>query len=77
VDTGALDLSGASDGQDLELIWTERGGPRVKPPKDEAGYGSGLIKRSVAGQLRGTINYDWAPEGVIITLRTNGGRLAT
>jgi two-component sensor histidine kinase len=77
VDTGALDLSGTSDGQDLELIWTERGGPRVKPPKDEAGYGSGLVKRSVAGQLRGTINYDWAPEGVIITLRINGERLAT
>ena len=76
-DTGVLDLSGASDGQDLELVWTERGGPRVEPPKDEVGYGSRLVKRSVSGQLRGTINYDWASEGVTVTLRLNGERLAT
>jgi two-component sensor histidine kinase len=75
VDTGMLDLSGSSDGQDLELVWTERGGPRVHPPKDEAGYGSRLVKGSVSGHLRGTINYDWDPEGVTVTLKINGERL--
>ena len=75
VETGTLDLSGSSVGEDLELIWTERGGPRVEPPGDVNGYGSRLIKMSVAG-LRGTIAYDWSSEGVIIALRLNGQRLA-
>jgi len=76
-DTGVLDVSGSSDGQVLEIVWTERGGPRVEPPNDKAGYGSRLVKMSVSGQLRGTIDYDWAPEGVTVTLRINGARLAT
>ena len=32
-------------------------------------------KASVSGQLRGTIAYDWDPEGVTVTLKLNGGRL--
>lgn len=77
VDTGALDVSGSSDGEDLELVWMERGGPRVEPPKDVVGYGSRLVKRSITGQLRGTIAYDWDPEGVTVTIKINGERLAT
>lgn len=76
-DSGTLDLSGSSDGTDLELVWMERGGPRVEPPKDAAGYGSRLVNRSVSGRLGGTITYDWTAEGVTIVLRLNGERLAT
>jgi two-component sensor histidine kinase len=76
-DTGTLDLSGSSIDQDLELVWTERGGPRTKPPDGADGYGSRLINRSVSGQLGGSIVYDWSEDGVIITLRLSGKRLAT
>lgn len=76
-EAGMLDLSGTSDGNSVELVWTERGGPEVKPPKVEVGYGSRLVNRSVSGQLGGTIDYDWNSEGVTITLRINGERLAT
>jgi len=75
-ETGTLDLSGSSDGQGLELVWTERGGPSVEPPKDEAGYGGRLVNRSVSGHLGGTIQYDWNEEGVSIVLKLNGERLA-
>lgn len=74
--TGTLDLSGASIGEDLELVWMERGGPQVEPPDGANGYGSRLVNRSVSGQLGGTIAYDWSDAGVIITLRLNGKRLA-
>lgn len=77
VDTGSLDLSGTSIEQDLELVWTERGGPSVQPPDQGDGFGGRLVNRTVSGQLGGTIAYDWAPDGVIITLRLNGRRLAS
>jgi two-component sensor histidine kinase len=75
-DTGTLDLSGSSDGQDLELNWTERGGPVIEQPTDRTGYGSRLVNRSVSSQLGGTITYDWSTEGVNINLKLNGERLA-
>jgi two-component sensor histidine kinase len=61
-DTGTLDVSGSTTGSDLELVWVERGGPRVQPPAAADGYGSKLIQRSVSGHLGGTIDYQWSPE---------------
>jgi two-component sensor histidine kinase len=75
-ETGVLDLSGTSDGNNLELVWRERGGPEVEAPLEGAGYGSRLVTRSVSGPLGGTIDYEWDPEGVTITLKLNGERLA-
>jgi hypothetical protein len=74
VDTGTLYVSGLSI--DLELVWTERGGPGVKPLGGEGSFGSRLVNRSVLGQLGGTIAYDWSSDGVLITLKLNGKRLA-
>lgn len=71
-ETGTLDLSGSSVGEDLELVWMERGGPPVEPPNGANGYGSSLVKGSVSGQLGGSITYDWSDAGVTITLRLNG-----
>lgn len=76
VDTGILDLSGVNEGDDLVLAWTERGGPEVEPPAGTEGYGSKLVRRSIAGQLGGSIKYDWSPQGVVVELRLNAGRLA-
>ena len=75
-DTGILDLSGSSDDQDVELVWTERGGPPVEPPNGADGYGSKLVKRSVSGYLGGTITYNWSEAGVIVVLNLKGDRLA-
>jgi two-component sensor histidine kinase len=76
VDTGILDLSGSTDGDDLVLVWTERGGPQVEPPNGAEGYGSKLVRRSVAGQLGGSIDYDWSAMGVIVVLKLSTARLA-
>lgn len=76
VDTGILDLSGVNEGDDLVLAWTERGGPEVEPPAGAEGYGSKLVRRSIAGQLGGSIRYDWSPQGVVVELRLNARRLA-
>lgn len=63
VDTGILDLSGSMDGDDLMLVWTERGGPQVERPDGAEGYGSKLVRRSIARQLGGSIDYDWSAKG--------------
>lgn len=77
VDTGILDLSGSMDGDDLMLVWTERGGPHVERPDGAEGYGSKLGRRSIARQLGGSIDYDWSANGVIVVLRLKAERLAT
>ncbi len=73
---GTLNLTCADDGADIVLLWTERGGPPVTPPSRQDGFGSALVNRSIAGQLRGSIAYDWCIEGVIITLRMTRERLS-
>ncbi len=64
--TGRLQLTWevvpAEDGpSQLRVQWKETGGPPVQPPKRQ-GFGSRLIRRSVEGELDGTIvlNFDQA-----------------
>jgi two-component sensor histidine kinase len=74
--TGTLDISSATEGNDIVLTWLERGGPSVATPDAPAGFGSHLVKRSVAGQLGGAIDYNWSEGGLIVTLRMKRTRLA-
>jgi two-component sensor histidine kinase len=69
-DTGTLDVSGATDGEYVTIVWTERGGPDVEPPNGAEGYGSQLVTRSIRG-LGGTIGYDWSEDGVVVVLKIN------
>ncbi len=55
-DEGTLDLSGSLEGEDLSIVWMERGGPTIDIPAAPSGYGSRLVDRSVEGQLGGSIN---------------------
>jgi two-component sensor histidine kinase len=75
--TGTLDVSSATDGDDICLTWLERGGPAVEAPEKPAGFGSKLVERSVSGPLGGSIDYDWSEAGLIVTLRMNRARLAS
>ncbi len=77
VPTGTLDLSSASDGDLVILTWLERGGPPVVAPEAKEGFGSKLVRRSVEGQLGGSIAYDWSPSGLIVTLKMRRDRLST
>jgi two-component sensor histidine kinase len=76
VETGTLDVSCTLDGNEVVLAWTERGGPEVVEPTGPAGFGSRLLNRSVAGQLGGSLAYDWSAGGVVVTLRLDKSRLS-
>jgi PAS domain S-box-containing protein len=61
---GKVDLkwSQESDSQ-LRLQWTEEGGPRVQAPTRK-GFGSRIIQQMIT-QLKGTVHFDWRPEGLV------------
>ena len=74
--TGTLDVSCTAHDDEVVVIWTERGGPPVVAPIGAGGFGSQLIRRGITGQLRGSIDCDWAKDGVVITVRMDKQRLA-
>lgn len=76
VDTGHLDVSCSAQDEAVTIVWTESGGPQVVTPEGVRGYGSKLIERSVTGHLRGSISYNWASDGVVITLKVDPDRLS-
>lgn len=51
----------------LHMVWREHGGPMVVKPT-RRGFGSRLIEQGLAMQLGGTVEVDYAPEGVICTV---------
>ena len=75
-EAGTLDLSCSMADDDLILAWTERGGPLVTTPTDAPGYGSKLVLRTMTRQFGGSIDYDWNPEGLVVTLRMGKARLS-
>lgn len=75
--SGTLDISSHTNDDDIILTWLERGGPPVTAPNRAEGFGSKLVRRSVAGQLGGSIDYDWSEGGLIVTLRMNRNHLSS
>jgi PAS domain S-box-containing protein len=51
----------------LHLSWTELGGPPVSPPAT-TGFGSRLLTRSLAAELRGVVKMDFQATGVVCTI---------
>ena len=66
---GRIDIAVAetADG-DLDIVWRESGGPAVQTPT-RRGFGSRLLERGIAAELRGEVKLDFAPAGLICTIR--------
>ena len=73
--SGLLDVACTVADDELVMVWTERGGPAVTPPNDALGFGSRLLDRIVTRKLRGSIEYQWNPEGLIATVRVQVAKL--
>ena len=74
--SGTLDVSCNANDDDVVVMWTERGGPSVIAPVKFKASEVKLVQRSMAAQLGGSIAFNWAEEGVVVTLRMNKHRLA-
>ncbi|QCB42613.1 histidine kinase [Sphingomonas sp. PAMC26645] len=73
---GRLNLThSAEEEAAFVLRWIETGGPAIVGAPTTGGFGSKLIVRTVKADLGGSIDFDWAPGGVIITLTIDPERL--
>jgi PAS domain S-box-containing protein len=57
------------------LIWQERGGPAVTGPPDKLGFGSTLARRTIAGEIGGTVEPSWDAAGLTIRIEAPLARL--
>ena len=51
----------------MRLVWAEKGGPPVQAPARK-GFGSRLIERGIAAELRGSVQLAFEPGGVVCTI---------
>ena len=63
-DTGQVSVRWAIEGDTLTFTWREEGGPAVAP-LSRTGFGTKLIKRTLAAELRGKAELEFEPGGVV------------
>ena len=66
---GKLVLTWSVQNDALQFEWRETGGPPVVTPK-RRGFGSRLVERSIAGELGGWVEADYAPDGLVMRFET-------
>jgi two-component sensor histidine kinase len=60
-------VDGEGEARRLRLAWRETGGPAVGAP-GRTGFGSRLIERGLASELRAEVKLAFEPAGVVFTL---------
>ena len=73
---GRVDLRWSTVDDGLRLVWSERGGPEVTPPT-RRGFGTRLIERSLAQDLRAKVQITFLSEGVTCTLDASLSEIVT
>jgi PAS domain S-box-containing protein len=66
-DTGQVSVRWVAAAGQLELTWTECGGPPVVPP-GRRGFGTRMIERTLAAEFGGSVKLDFEPQGVRCTV---------
>ncbi|MDR3465192.1 MAG: HWE histidine kinase domain-containing protein [Xanthobacteraceae bacterium] len=62
---GRIEIATAFDAAGrFVIVWRERGGPPVRPPRHK-GFGSTVIERSIAHDLKGAARLDYAHTGLV------------
>jgi PAS domain S-box-containing protein len=65
---GSIRIEWGVQCDELWLQWEETGGPEIVTAPQARGFGSTLAERSIAGQLGGTIAFEWRPVGVKLNI---------
>jgi two-component sensor histidine kinase len=66
---GRLWVGWRREADGLAFTWRETGGPTVATPT-RRGFGSRLVERSILSELRGKLDLDYRPEGLVCTFWT-------
>ncbi len=64
---GRVTLTTLQQGERYAMTWQERGGPSLNGTPEGTGFGASLLALSVEGQLGGTLERVWAPEGLKVS----------
>ena len=73
---GRVNISWALDKGRLVLSWEEKNGPVITGPPEREGFGSILARRSISGGLRGDVNFNWEPTGLVVLVSAEMEHLA-
>ncbi len=76
---GHVELTLVDSGADIAMIWREFGGPAIAPGAglpDGGGFGTRLVEMSITGQLQGSWERDFAPDGLVARLTVAKAALA-
>ena len=65
---GHIDINWRHEGETLAIRWTERGGPRIETAPDTLNFGTTLVKNTVMRRFKGTLHYEWPPEGMSVAI---------
>jgi two-component sensor histidine kinase len=68
VDEGRVDVNWQQRDGTLVLRWVERGGPPIEAPPATKGFGSKLTQTTIVRQFGGTLDYEWLPKGLAVTI---------
>jgi PAS domain S-box-containing protein len=68
VATGSVSISWTATDQAFEVVWEERDGPPVRPPASQ-GFGTRLLQRGLARDLRGDVDMDFRATGLRCVIR--------
>ena len=67
-DSGRVSIRWWMDAETLTFLWREEGGPPVSPVQ-RAGFGTRLIKRTLAAELRGAAELSFEPTGLVCSVK--------
>jgi len=65
---GRVTVNWAVEDGDLSLVWRERDGPPVVPPR-RRGFGSRMIENALAASTSGHSSMDYRPDGLVFSFR--------
>jgi two-component sensor histidine kinase len=68
VPQGRVEIRSTANGPELQLTWTETGGPEVKSPCSH-GFGTVIVERSIAHELGGKVEVQYDPGGLRCNIR--------
>lgn len=72
---GRVSIEIEEQGDVVDIVWTESGGPRVAEPEMGDGFGSRLIDMAIRLQLGGSYERSFRANGLMLKMRVKRGRL--
>jgi PAS domain S-box-containing protein len=76
VPDGRLSMRWTQEESHVAVHWVESGGPVIESAPTAEGFGSLLARKSIAGQLGGTLAQEWDRDGLRVTIALPVERLA-